>query len=185
MYFTKIIDDEKLNIGLVHHIDEYFDNQKNTSNNFSKQYETTGAMGHLKPFQKLARMSIDFAIEKSTEHYKFSFESFWDIYYPLYIESFKCSGVWGRRETSGNNIKLHNHFPATWAFAYYIDPPEGSSSLYLKEPDVEIPTEHGLLILFKGDINHETRSCDFDGYRYCVSGNILPRPPLWPEVANV
>lgn len=185
MYFTKLIDDEKLNTLLINDIDERFDNKENLSNDFSQQYVTTGGMGHVRSFQEIAKIAIEFAIQKTTEQYKSSFESFWDIYFPMYINSFKCSSIWGRRESSGECISTHNHFPFPWVFTYYIDPPENASGLYLKELDVEIPIEHGLLILFKGDINHETRSCEFDGYRYCVSGNILPRPPFWGEIADV
>jgi|SaaInlV_125m_DNA_1040241.scaffolds.fasta_scaffold100111_2 hypothetical protein len=188
MYYTKFIDNEILNTGLIHHIDMRLDSEEELdelSSKFSNQYLTTGPMGNVPEFQQLSKIAVDFAIEKSTEHYKHSFESFWDIYSSMYIESFKCGGIWGRRDSSGEFISSHNHFPFTWVFTYYIDPPEGSSGLYLTDSNTEIPIEHGLMVLFKGDLNHETRPSDFDGYRYCVSGNILPKPPAWPEVSNV
>lgn len=181
MYYTKFIDNEILNTGLIHHIDMRLDNE-NISNEYSKQYVTTGGMSDVREFQQLSKIAVDFAIEKSTELYKDSFESFWDIYSSIYIDTFRCTAVWGRRDGSGECISSHNHFPSTWVFTYYIDPPEGSSGLYLKDPDIEIPVEHGMMVLFRGDIEHETRPSNFNGYRYCVSGNILPKLPEWNGV---
>ena len=92
--------------------------------------------------------------------------------YNYFIQTLSNTLVWGTRAESGEIVRAHDHWPSVWGWTYYIDPPEGCSNLYFPTLDYELEIEHGMLVAFRGHIIHETRSQQFDGYRYCVAGTL-------------
>lgn len=92
----------------------------------------------------------------------------------LYVRSQRCHIMWSMRNESGDSFRVHDHWPSTWSFTYYLNPPKGAAGLYFPDYDKEIKIEHGLLILFKGDVLHGVKESTYEGYRYCIAGNISP-----------
>jgi len=79
--------------------------------------------------------------------------------------------VWGMKYKSGEYAIEHDHWPATFSFAYYINPPE-NSTLSFPELNKELKNEHKMLVIFPGWILHKVEAKQFSGYRYVVSGNL-------------
>lgn len=172
--FTKIIDDEDMNMRIINRIDTVGDKMNHSTN--VKADTTSPDIIQYPEFQKLSSIVTEFARESSRElQYEHSnhisrVENF--LWYEAYINSLSCSVLWGTRYKSGEVTIPHNHWPNTWAFCYYVDPPENCSGLIFPDSDYELEIEHGMLVLFSGSMIHETTSKEFEGYRYCVAGTI-------------
>jgi hypothetical protein len=177
--FTKIIDDEEMNMKIINRIDMIGDVMNHTTN--VKADTTFADILSYKEFQRLGDIVTEFSRESSHElqkqhpnHLSRMNNIFW---YDTYINSLECSVMWGTRYKSGEVTIPHNHWPNVWAFTYYIDPPEDSSGLYFTDSDYELEIEHGMLVLFNGNMIHEVKPSKFDGYRYCVAGTVVSNPP--------
>ena len=89
--------------------------------------------------------------------------------------SLSLRNIWGMKYKSEEIAVPHDHWPALWSFAYYVNAPEGASGLFFPEmgdQGGERKLEKGLLIFFQGHIRHAVRQSKFKGYRYVVSGNL-------------
>ena len=76
---------------------------------------------------------------------------------------------------SNEHAVQHDHWPALWSFAYYLNAPKGAPGLYFKEMGDQggiRNLEPGLLLMFPGYIRHEVKSTKFKGSRYVVSANV-------------
>jgi hypothetical protein len=80
--------------------------------------------------------------------------------------------IWGAKYKSLDYAISHDHFPATWSCVYYINPPKNAPGLYFPEENKEIEIYHGKLIMFEGNVLHEVKKQEFDGFRYVVAANI-------------
>ena len=83
--------------------------------------------------------------------------------------------MWGMRYKSGEQAIMHDHWPALWSFAYYLNAPEGAPGLFFKEMGAQggmRKLEPGLLIMFPGYVQHGVQPQKFKGYRYVVSANV-------------
>lgn len=180
--FTKIIDNEPLNMKLIEAIDS-----ENTDENIEKYRSDIGGgfvkgpspidLCHHESFHEMASIAESFAIECSHEYNKnvggnhegrLNSQS----YFNTHIANTKCYLMWGIRYKSGDYTKPHNHWPATWTFTYYIDPPANASELFFPDLNYELNIEHGLLTLIKGDVVHGVKRKKFEGNRYCIVGLI-------------
>jgi hypothetical protein len=173
--FTKMLDIEDLNTRMINRIDEIGDEAFHMTN--VKANCTFFDLHHKYPeFKSLSDIVEDFSKKSSYkmqmdwENHHFRADSV--EWYNSHIESQYCNLMWGTRYENEEITTPHDHWPAIWAFCYYIDPPEGCSNLIFPTLDYEIEIEHGLLVLFPGDMIHETVSKNFDGYRYCIAGTI-------------
>ena len=113
-------------------------------------------------FKKLADIILDMAVKGSKERYN-------RIIRPT------ISDMWGMRYKSGEQAIMHDHWPALWSFAYYLNAPEGAPGLFFKEMGVQggmRKLEPGLLIMFPGYVQHGVQPQEFKGYRYVVSANV-------------
>ena len=87
----------------------------------------------------------------------------------------KISNLWGMKYKSEETAIPHDHWPAAWSFAYYLNAPKGAPGLFfpdMGEQGGERKIEPGLLIMFEGYIRHAVRQAKFKGDRYVVSGNL-------------
>ena len=173
--FTKMLDIEDLNTRMINRIDEIGDEALHMTN---VKADCTSFDLHQKypEFRLLSDIVEDFCKKSSYEmqmdwkNHHFRADSVeWN---KTHIQSQYCNLMWGTRYKNEEITTPHDHWPAIWAFCYYIDPPEGCSGLIFPTLDYEIKLEHGLLVLFPGDMIHETVSKNFDGYRYCIAGTI-------------
>ena len=64
---------------------------------------------------------------------------------------------------------IHNHFPYSLSFGYYLCTPDGSSPLIIEGKEIQV-TE-GRLIIFGGHQSHEVPDSDISG-RCMIAGNI-------------
>ena len=113
-------------------------------------------------FKKLAEIILDMAAKGSKERYNRPIK-------PV------ISDMWGMRYKSGEQAILHDHWPALWSFAYYLNAPEGAPGLFFKEMGAQggmRKLEPGLLIMFPGYVQHGVQPQEFKGYRYVVSANV-------------
>lgn len=173
--FTDNLDIEDLNTRMVNRIDSIGDEMSYSSN---VKADTTFGDLHIKypEFREFAdivekfahRASIDMNMDEPNHAIRLDHP----IWIDTYITSQICSSLWAIRYESEQLTTPHNHWPNIWAFTYYIDPPEGSAGLYFPNADYEIEVEHGLLVLFSGNIIHEVRPQKFEDYRYCIAGTI-------------
>ena len=176
--YTLDIDNEDMNTRLVERIDTTGD-----ENNFLSNVKalTTGTF-HSKELEypeikTLCEIISKFAVEcaekenmyQSPNHLRRSQMSNW---YNAYIKHLKVTAIWGTRYEKEQITIPHNHWPARWAFTYYIDPPENAQGLWITDAGVEIPIKHGRLLLFKGNVIHETKPVRLKGYRYCIAGTV-------------
>ena len=88
---------------------------------------------------------------------------------PEETKRFKIADYWGMMYDDGGGTVLHNHFPYSLSFGYYISAPEGSSPLVIEGQEIQV-TE-GRLILFGGHQSHEVPESEVSG-RCMIAGNI-------------
>ena len=158
-FFETKIDDEKMDKQIIKHIDKgdkinHKSNVKADMTEWTMQSETG--------FKKLAKIILDMAVKGSKERYN-------RIIKP------RISDMWGMRYKSGEQAIMHDHWPALWSFAYYLNAPKDAPGLFfpdLGEQGGERKLEKGLLVMFEGYIRHAVRKSKFKGYRYVVSGNL-------------
>ena len=82
---------------------------------------------------------------------------------------FKIADYWGMMYDEGGGAVLHNHFPYSLSFGYYLRVPEGSSPLIVEE--YKIPVEEGRLVLWAAHQPHEVPDCEVGG-RCMIAGNV-------------
>jgi len=175
--FTKTIDNESLNMKFVDAIEKRSSIKK--LGGWSAKTDVVDlSAGEL--FDEMSVIVEEFAIEAS-HNYNNQFEGHrLRKDNPYYVEGnisgTKCYVMWGMGYRSGEYTVAHNHWPVTWTFTYYIDPPEGCSGLYFPTLNYELKVEHGLLVLIKGDLIHEVKPSEFEGRRYCIGGLISANP---------
>jgi len=174
--FTKLIDDEDMNTRLVNRIADAGDEVYRITN--VKADTTLGHYHELYPeFRKLADIIEDFCRESSIEmnmdfenhHHRVSMPAWKEGY----IDSLKVNNMWGIRAESGEITQPHNHWPSTWAFCYYIDPPQGCSNLVFPTIGTEVEIENGKLVIFQGHLIHEAVQKEFEGDRFSVAGTVV------------
>lgn len=174
--FTKTFDIEALNTRMVNRIDELGDQMNYTTN---VRAHTTHSTLKYPEFVEFSKIVEEYAIECSiqmTNDYENHLTRLDSVWKSLYIDTQVCGVMWGSKYASGEVAVPHDHWPATWAWVYYIDPPETAPGLYFPTLDYEQEIEHGMLIMFSGNLMHEVRSQEFDGYRYVVAGSVLTNP---------
>tara|TARA_B100001996_G_scaffold43815_1_gene31657 strand:- start:1275 stop:1910 length:636 start_codon:yes stop_codon:yes gene_type:complete len=82
---------------------------------------------------------------------------------------FEIMDAWGMYYLKGEGIIRHNHFPYPIAFVYYVNTPEGCSSVILE--DKQLDPEAGQILFFEGHLWHEVPAAPVDG-RCVISGLI-------------
>ena len=80
---------------------------------------------------------------------------------------FEIMDAWGMYYLKGENVMRHNHFPYPLAFVYYVNTPEGCSSVILE--DKQLDPEAGQILFFEGHLWHEVPPAPVDG-RCVISG---------------
>jgi len=88
---------------------------------------------------------------------------------PEETKKFKIADYWGMMYDEGGGTVLHNHFPYSLSFGYYISAPEGSSPLIVEKQEIQVI--EGRLILFGGHQSHEVPDSEVSG-RCMIAGNI-------------
>lgn len=181
--FVTTLEDEDMNTAIVNRIDELGDAMNHSTN--VKADSTTGNVHRLYPeFNKLSDIVLkhchEFTFDLQNDHPNHVFRYNNDWWYNTYIDTLNCNLMWGTRYRSGQITTPHDHWPAQFAFTYYIDPPKGCSGLIFPTMDYELKIEHGMLVIFRGHMIHETVSRKFDGYRHCVAGTVVCNPSIQP-----
>ena len=158
-YETKI-NDPKMDKDIKKVIDKQGDRQKHNSN--VKAQMTEWHMHNELGFKKLVDISIDIAKRVSLNKYNRNI-------------NFKLTNLWGMKYKSDEEAIPHDHWPALWSFAYYLNAPKDAPGLFfpdMGEQGGERKLEKGLFVMFEGHIRHGVRRAKFKGYRYAVSGNL-------------
>jgi hypothetical protein len=158
--FESKLNDPKMDKQLKKVIDKYGDRQNHKTN--VKAQMTEWKMWHEPGFKKLASIVLDISRKISEAKYNRPINPMLD-------------NLWGMKYKSEEITIAHDHWPALWSFAYYINAPKGAPGLFfpeMGEQGGERKIEPGLLIFFEGNIKHSVRPAKFKGYRYVVSGNI-------------
>ena len=154
------LNDPKMDKEIKKVIDDYGDRQNHKTN--VKAQMTEWDMYHEPGFKKLADITLNISKQISKAKYNRSIN-------PI------LSNLWGMKYKSEEIALSHDHWPAIWSFAYYLNVPKGAPGLFfpdMGEQGGERKIEPGLLIFFEGHIKHAVRPAKFKGYRYVVSGNI-------------
>ena len=158
-YETKI-NDPKMDKEIKKVIDKQGDRQNKKTNVKAQMTEWNL---ELEPgFKQLANIAINVAKKASSDKYKTDID-------------LRLSNLWGMKYKSEEIAIPHDHWPAPWSFAYYVNAPKDAPGLFfpdMGEQGGERKIEPGLLILFEGHVKHAVRKCKFKGYRYVVSGNL-------------
>lgn len=109
----------------------------------------------------------------------------------LQTEKLKVSLCWGNRATKNSEHRVHCHPNSFISGIYYLNstpaPTFFESPIVSKKTGVVVlsdshldanilvnPSNEGELILFPSWLDHHTRPCPFDGYRYTLSINVMP-----------
>ena len=173
--FTKKLDDESLNLRFINAIED----MSVPIHSHNAKTPTTD-LRETELFDEMSSIVTKFAIESSHE-YNDQFEGHRgrrenSFYIDMHLSGTECYMMWGMGYESGEYTDPHNHWPATWVFTYYIDPPKGASGLYFPTMDYELEIENGLLVLVKGEVIHQVKPSEFEGKRYCVGGLLSANP---------
>lgn len=179
--FEKFIDDPEMDAQIVARILENGDEMNYTTNVKSDvTYICSPQKQFDRPYpemNKLKKYVTDFCKESSREmnmahewHNKRFHTEEWN---DEYVANQNVNGMWASRATTTEVTVPHNHWPNTWAFCYYIDPPEGCSDLIFPTVGKEVKVEHGKLVIFQGHLMHETVSKRFEGDRFVVAGTVV------------
>lgn len=142
-------------------IDKQGDRQNHKTN--VKAQMTEWAMYNEPGFKDLANIAIQIAQ---------------DISYNKYQQknmSFMVSNLWGMKYKSGEGAVAHDHWPALWSFAYYLNAPKDAPGLCFPEMGEQggvRKIEPGLFVMFEGHVRHSVVPTKFKGSRYVVSGNL-------------
>lgn len=158
--FESKINDPKMDKQIKKVIDKQGDRQNHKTN--VKAQMTEWNMSHEQGFKQLADIAINIAKKVSLNKYNR------DV-------NFKLTNLWGMKYKSGELARAHDHWPALWSFAYYLNAPKDAPGLFfpdMGEQGGERKLEPGLLIMFEGHIKHAVRQAKYKGYRYVVSGNL-------------
>jgi hypothetical protein len=160
-YYTQKILNEDMNKDIVRLIDEHSEENKNVT--YIKAGMTGWRMQSSLGFNILSTFMCEFARSAAAEKYKTHIIP--EIY-----------NMWGAKYVSGDHAKPHHHYPSLWSCLYYINPPENCPGLIIMDDEdgseLEIPLEHGLLILLEGNVKHRVDAKPFSGVRYVVAANI-------------
>jgi len=154
------IDDPKMDKQIKKIIDKQGDKQGHKTN--VKAQMTEWRMHNELGFKKLGGIAIDIATKVSKNKYNK------DV-------NLRLNDLWGMKYKSDDTTIAHDHWPAIWSFAYYLNAPKDAPGLFfpeMGEQGGERKLEKGLFIMFEGHIKHAVRQTKFKGYRYVVSGNL-------------
>lgn len=151
------INNPEMDKNIIRIINEQGDRQKLLTN--VKAQMTEWNLLNEDGFKELGNIVKDLSIQASEIKYKTNIKPF-------------ITAMWGIKYKSLDYAILHDHFPATWSCVYYINPPKNSPGLYFPEENKEIDIHHGKLIMFEGNVLHEVKKQEFEGFRYVVSANI-------------
>jgi len=159
---TKLVEPE-MDKEIIKVINKQGDRQNYQSN--VKAQMTEWQMWNEPGFRRLAIYICDMAKEISKKVYNRTFVPY-------------MQDMWGMKYKSGETAVIHDHWPAVWSCAYYVNAPKNAPGLYFSEmgdQGGERKLEQGLLIMFPGDTKHGVRSQKFKGYRYVVSANLYDK----------
>tara|TARA_B100000686_G_C16592633_1_gene864250 strand:+ start:107 stop:622 length:516 start_codon:yes stop_codon:yes gene_type:complete len=86
--------------------------------------------------------------------------------------TFQVSACWGAKYGKGDYTISHHHYPATFAFVYFLKSPRGSSPLVFTYSGKRIKAEDGKVVIFPGNIFHHVPKNNCEG-RLVLAGNLL------------
>ncbi len=161
--YETMIKDPKMDKQIKKIIDGQGDRQNNKSNVQAQM--TEWVMQDEPGFKKLADIVKTMAIECSLKQYNRRIIP-------------EISDMWGMKYKSNDYTFTHDHWPALWSFAYYLNAPKNAPGLFfpqMGEQGGERKLEPGLLIMFPGHIQHAVRKVIYRGYRYVVSANVYDK----------
>jgi len=161
--YETTIKDPKMDRQIKKLIDGQGDRQNNKSNVQAQM--TEWVMQEEPGFKKLADIIKKMAIECSLQQYNRKIKP-------------EISDMWGMKYKSNDYTFTHDHWPALWSFAYYLNAPKDAPGLFfpqMGEQGGERKLEPGLLVMFPGHIQHAVRKVIYKGYRYVVSANVYDK----------
>ena len=161
--YETTIKDPKMDKQIKKIIDGQGDRQNNKSNVQAQM--TEWVMQDQPGFKKLADIILQMAIDCSLKQFNRNIKP-------------EISDMWGMKYKSNDYTYTHDHWPALWSFAYYLNAPKGAPGLFfphMGEQGGERKLEPGLLIMFPGHIQHAVRKVIYKGYRYVVSANVYDK----------
>ena len=164
--FETKINDPKMDKEIKKLIDGQGDRQNHKTN--VKAQMTEWVMQNQPGFKKLAEIIKQMAIQGSLQLFNRKINP-------------RISDMWGMKYKSNDHTVPHDHWPALWSFAYYLNAPKDAPGLFfpeMGEQGGERTLEPGLLLMFQGDIKHAVRQVKFKGYRYVVSANVSDKETI-------
>jgi len=158
--FETKLNEPEMDKDIIKVINKQGDRQNHKSN--VKAQMTEWRMWDEPGFKKLANVICDMSIQISKQQYNRKID-------PVIQE------MWGMKYKSEEISIIHDHWPAIWSCAYYVNAPKNAPGLFFPEmgdQGGERQLEQGLLIMFPGHTKHGVRPRKFKGNRYVVSANI-------------
>jgi|TARA_B110000263_G_scaffold231909_1_gene227547 hypothetical protein len=89
------------------------------------------------------------------------------------VNAFNIKESWGLIYDKGAGVIRHNHYPYTLSFVYFVNIPDGSSSIIMEGEEI-IPIE-GTVLFFLSHRYHEIKPSG-SNERCVITGNILYEP---------
>ena len=158
--FEMKLDEPKMDKDIIKVINKCGDKQNHKTN--VKAQMSKWQMWDEPGFKLLKNYIMDMAIKISKQQYNTSLDPFF-------------KDMWGMKYKSEEYAIPHDHWPAVWSCAYYVNAPKEAPGLFfpeMGEQGGERQLEQGLLIMFPGHTKHGVRPKKFKGNRYVVSANI-------------
>ena len=158
--FETKLNDPKMDKDIIKVINKQGDRQNHKSN--VKAQMTDWRMWDEPGLNKLKNIICEMSIQISQQQYNRKIT-------PMLTD------MWGMKYKSMETAITHDHWPAIWSCAYYVNAPKGAPGLFfpeMGEQGGERQLEQGLLIMFPGHTKHAVRPMKFKGSRYVVSANV-------------
>lgn len=85
------------------------------------------------------------------------------------------SECWGAIYRKNEFAILHDHWPATWSFTYYVNVTDSCSPILFPDAKYSLKPKNGLMVMFPGWIAHKVPRQKSDHERVMVAGNIVQK----------
>ena len=109
--------------------------------------------------------------DNNTKIYDWVLSLLHDTHKDLPRNLYELYEAWYAWYNEGDSTRCHDHKFVPWSFVYFIQSPEGSSSLYFPTSNRSIKPDNGRVVIFPGNVEHyvPTNKCND---RIVLAGNI-------------
>jgi len=84
--------------------------------------------------------------------------------------------IWGAIYRKSEHTILHDHWPSTWSFTYYVNVSDDCSPIVFPDANISLKPKNGMMCMFPGWVAHKVPKQKTNYERVMVAGNISDKP---------